>query len=122
MSSPFVPELELKLSTVFAYANSIELIPNLDAYLPCLEHHPSTTYPQLLWGYPTIMFVEPHARENIAYDYAGQRRKNAFIMTPGEKSSLAPQAVLIFFRLHLLNGSKVQLGVRIANKSPVHVN
>ena len=48
-----------------------------------------------------------------------ERRKNAFIMTPGKK--VPPCASeLIFFRLRLLNGSKVQLGMRIANKSSVH--
>ena len=61
------------------------------------------------------------ARENIAHDYAGQRRKNALIMTLGKKFPRArAQTELIFFRLRLLNCSKVQLGVRITNKSFVH--
>ena len=49
------------------------------------------------WAPPTFTFVPPLARENIAHDYASGE-KNAFIMTPRVKSSLAQERE----RAHLL--------------------
>ena len=64
------------------------------------------------WDTPKIKLVQPRARENIAHDYPAEKPS----LNDGEGENIPLLSSAHLLPLSLLNGWKLQLGIRIANK------